>query len=306
MKCTPNNFERLVEEYNRTVKNFISSGNSRKRKSTEEWAENLRFFVERALEIWYCFAKIHDLPLYRVEFKKSLESIGESIEEEYAKPPKRAEGWAIFIDFTRSTSYFDNDIGYLENYSGYILFSAFNMFLKTYLRITGGEFLENTGDGAFIFKPLKLKSHNPLKSHNISTDILNILIAAEFLKIKAEKLGLLNFKDSRKAIIHIGIAKGKGYMIQWGCDKKFISKASWEAANNCKEAPREYDIIVNDSQVKGSERIIKYSYIYTQTPLKFLIRNYQSKMGRDTYGKLILLDRNYPNVQYILPVIIST
>jgi len=44
-------------------------------------------------------------------------------------------------------------------------------------------------------------------------------------------------------LIHIGSSYGKVHEFYIGDFKKLVSKTVWDAANNCKKAFREYDII---------------------------------------------------------------
>ncbi len=203
-------------------------------------ALNLREAAKLSFQIWYDIAQLSNLALDKVEIKEFNESFKEYLEiygigkeameefevgENVISISDKKTGYVIFVDFTRSTEYF---IEFEENYTGPIIFYSYNMVLREYLKHSGGEFLENTGDGAFIF------------TENLSVkDILAMLYLAEVIRSEAERAGLLVMEENISPV-HIGISYGKGYMIEWNMEKKFISPATWEAAKNCKEAPRIY------------------------------------------------------------------
>jgi len=212
--------------------------------SSNEFYEKMREAAELSFQIWHTIAKLSNFTLEPVEIKESIAKVLEFSYPNYLELAKiggeifvegktikisvREEtGYAIFVDFTRSTEYFG--IEFRENYTGPIIFYSYNMVLKDYLKYSGGEFLENTGDGAFIF------------TENLSVnDILTMLYLAEVIRSEAEKADLL-VMDKCISPIHIGVSYGEGHMVKWNMEKKFISSATWEAAKNCKEAPRRYE-----------------------------------------------------------------
>ena len=212
--------------------------------SSNEFYEKMREAAELYFQIWHTIAKLSNFTLEPVEIKESIAKVLEFSYPDYLELAKiggeifvegktikisvREEtGYAIFVDFTRSTEYFG--IEFRENYTGPIIFYSYNMVLREYLKHSGGEFLENTGDGAFIF------------TENLSVkDILAMLYLAEVIRSEAERARLL-VMDKCISPIHIGISHGEGHMIEWNMEKKFISPATWEAAKNCKEAPRRYE-----------------------------------------------------------------
>jgi len=53
----------------------------------------------------------------------------------------------IFVDITRSSKYFEEE----RNYTGFVIFNAFILVVKKITEASEDEFLEHTGDGAFIF-----------------------------------------------------------------------------------------------------------------------------------------------------------
>ena len=215
---------------------------------------HLEEVVHTAIKIWIEIAKIADMPVRLV----SLESIrkfaeieagvgeGDIVMPEKIKAPEGTveiikhykKAWIVYVDFTNSTDYFTTS----ENYTGFVLFNAFIMLLKTYIRLflSGiGEFIEHTGDGAsFVIEA----TDNLL----LSPHLLRLLYIAELMKKYSTKLNLMKIKLTHKksfSLIHIGFSVGKGYKIAIGTEKKFVSRATWSAAKACQNAPRVYSPI---------------------------------------------------------------
>jgi len=247
---------------------------------------SLNFFIE--------FAKVIQFSLETVVLEKkalesaNLQALSESLikqsidirgvgKVEYKGTTK---GTVIFVDITRSSKYFEEK----ENYTGFVIFNAFILVVKKITEAFGGEFLEHTGDGAFIFFPnedpnedwsssqysdvaptyiwvpamedfyIKIKdslwykcSSNPESCNKKISNLLSaFLLAGEFFKYLSSKEGLIRYvgnnTDTIPSLIHIGSSYGKVHEFNIGKFKKLVSKTVWDAANNCKEALREYKI----------------------------------------------------------------
>jgi len=218
-------------------------------KKIDRFPENVEKLVSDALDIWIAIAKRADLKLEKVDLTKKareeilfLESVGKEIlvslpHGERAKIKKIYTGWPVFVDFTSSTAYFS-----YENYTGFVMFNSFNMLMKSFLsylnkkhkiRFSYGnpccEFLEHTGDGAFLY------FDNRFKVKQIKEILVQIFALSEFLKVEARNRNCIEIEDYQ-SLIHIGAAYGKGIIIDWAGERKFISAATWQAAKNCKEA----------------------------------------------------------------------
>ena len=119
---------------------------------------SLNFFIE--------FVKVIELPLEQVILEKALEFVTQQVLSESlikkateidipefgkVRYEGTTKGTVIFVDITRSSKYFEEK----ENYTGFVIFNAFILVVKKITEAFGGEFLEHTGDGAFIFFPNK-------------------------------------------------------------------------------------------------------------------------------------------------------
>jgi hypothetical protein len=136
--------EENIERYNNLTQDIIT------------FRDNIKTISELALDIFLDIAKISNLkiqPVY-IQIQKVPERAETILKEAKHSVPEIGEikffntkGSIVFVDFTRSTSYFKER----ENYTGFVIFNAYILLVKTITRLTGGEFLEHTGDGAMIF-----------------------------------------------------------------------------------------------------------------------------------------------------------
>ncbi len=232
-----------------------------------KFIKNLESVVELNLDIWLKVARLYKLPVERVLIKEAFESLGAGIEaslEEINIPDigkidiSNSKGTVIFVDISRSTSFFEEK----ANYTSFVIFNSYISLVKSYVRLSGGEFLEHTGDGSMVFYNDDLisnynsrnkKSKNELKKHPL--DIMFYI--GYLLQNKAKEYGLLDFlcDDSEcYSLVHIGAAYGKVLDVNLGDMRKLISDKVWEAANNCKDAPKKI--------YKG------YAYDFKELPIK--------------------------------------
>ena len=246
--------ERLVGEYKNLHKGNI-----------ETFVKNQKELAETALDIFIKIAEISDLNLETVvleskEFKKAYEAMRKipseattflSIPEFGDVEITNTEGTVIFVDITKSTNYFREE----KNYTGFVIFNAYILLVKTITQLTGGEFLEHTGDGAMIFYEYEDMIEDYKNNHNEdgicyfgeSTNPLCLyFIISEHLKNYAKEKHLLRFnreqignsKYKEPSLVHIGADYGEILEVNLGNMKKLISKTVWNAANRCKTADR--------------------------------------------------------------------
>ncbi len=231
-----------------------------------KFIKNLESVVELNLDIWLKVARLYKLPVERVLIKEAFESLGAGIEaslEEINIPDigkiaiSNSRGTVIFVDISMSTSFFEEK----ANYTSFVIFNSYISLVKSYVRLSGGEFLEHTGDGSMIFYNRNLikdynsgyKNRNDLKKHPL--DIMFYI--GYLLQNKAKEYGLLDFlcNDSEcYSLVHIGAAYGEVLDVNLGDMRKLISDKVWEAANNCKDASRKI--------FKG------YAYDFKELPIK--------------------------------------
>jgi len=240
--------------------------------SLDDFVKNVYYLPAIALDIFYKLTQLYELPVEPVElhgvFEKSaqellLESYSGVIVPEYGNIEViTSEGTVIFVDITKSTEYFmdKNGLEFKENYTGFVIFNSYILLVKTITRLTGGEFLEHTGDGALIF----YKDRNIIEEYKSEFDENGIcrfneaknplclyFIVSEYLKNYAKNIGLINFNSQEEtniisekvyyvepSLIHIGVSYGNVKEISLGDMKKLVSDIVWQAADNCKNARR--------------------------------------------------------------------
>ncbi len=203
----------------------------------QEWKtlfqNNIDEAIEESLNYWKEIADLSKMNYSEVEIgdlqKKTMiyeDSVQRPVYQDVNIEIIAKEGYAIFIDFTSSTNYFTNN----SNYTLFILVNAFNMIIKEYIKthFHNAYFLEHTGDGAFLF----------IEDDIFDADYLSFLYMAEKLKQFAEHKSLLKINKNNFSLIHIGSSLGKGYLVAFGYEKRFVSSATWQAASNCKNASR--------------------------------------------------------------------
>ncbi len=267
--------ERLVDEYQDLHNEDI-----------ETFVENQRKLAKTALDIFMKIAEISNLNLGTVvlestRFKKAIESIlvesstyqPLSIPEYGNVEISNTEGTVIFVDITKSTGYFREE----ENYTGFVIFNAYILLVKTITRLTGGEFLEHTGDGAMIFYEYEDMIEDYKNNHNkdgichfgeSTNPICLYFIVSEHLKNYAKEKDLLGFnreqignsKYKEPSLVHIGADYGEILEVNLGDMKKLISKTVWNAANRCKNADREVEY---EEEIFGGKT-------YHKLPIKIL------------------------------------
>lgn len=226
--------------------------------------ENLENVVEINLDIWLKIAKLYKLPVRRVLIKEAFESFGVGIEaslEEISIPDigkidiSNNRGTIIFVDISRSTDFFKEK----TSYTSFVIFNSYISLIKSYVRLSGGEFLEHTGDGSMIFYESNIVSNYNLFSKNenkLNKHPLDVLFYIGYLlQDKAKEKGILDF-DCEKysynkffdeflyeecySLVHIGAAYGEVLDVNLGDMRKMISNTVWKAANYCKNAPRKF------------------------------------------------------------------
>lgn len=227
-------------------------------KDIRAFIENQREVSELALDIFIEIAKISSLDLKQVSLIKEAMAHAKEVLLETAMPPipefgdieiSNTKGTVIFVDITKSTDYFKEE----KNYTGFVIFNAYILLVKTITRLTGGEFLEHTGDGALIFYRDRDRDRDftlkyLIEGCNKENPICLYFIVSEYIKDYAEKQKLLSFKRDKNgflikepSLVHIGAAYGEVLEVDLGDMKKLISKTVWDAAKRCKEADREVE-----------------------------------------------------------------
>jgi len=230
----------------------------------------IKILSKLALDIFIEIAKISNLDLETVSLKKEAMEYKEKVLLKFTTIPRipefgdieisNTEGTVIFVDITKSTDYFKEE----KNYTGFVIFNAYILLVKTITELTGGEFLEHTGDGAMIFYRNRnlIKEYIKCKGFDEGNPICLYFIVSEYVKNYAKNKGLLSFESSEgviyaeikdlssfksskeviftiePALVHIGAAYGEVLEVDLGDMKKLISKTVWDAANRCKYADR--------------------------------------------------------------------
>jgi len=258
-------------------------------KDLETFKKNVERIVELNLSIWIEIAKMNDLKLKKVnevliEESFKLAFAFEEFKIKSVEIPdvgkvniKKNKGTVIFTDISKSTEFLKN-----KNYAGFVIFNSYISLIKTYTRLSGGEFLEHTGDGSMIFyekdilntynecrfnmfltfkeKVLNILDTDKSRSRDFIVDeskknsgfynltnhpLCMIFYLGYLLQIKLKNNQLLYFDDSKEEIyslVHIGASYGDVLDVNLGDMRKIISDTVWEAANNCKDAPRSFKI----------------------------------------------------------------
>jgi len=145
-------------------------------KSYKNFSENNKFFdnlseaSRLAIEIFINIANLYELDLQQVNLEKKLQPAFECLSDMQIKLPElglftanKKEGTVVFVDITKSTEYFEEK----QNYTGFVIFNAYLLLVNTITRLTNGQFIKYTGDGALLFYPnIKLSktkyNKNPL------------------------------------------------------------------------------------------------------------------------------------------------
>ena len=277
--------------YIREIEGLVDKYQNLHKGKIETFIKNQKELAETALDIFIKIAEISNLDLRTVEleakeFKKAYESMKILLEASTIPPiPEygdvkisNTEGTVIFVDITKSTEYFrGNKIGFeeKENYTGFVIFNAYILLVKTITRLTGGEFLEHTGDGAMIFYEYEDMIEDYKNNHNkdgichfgeSTNPICLYFIVSEHLKNYAKEKDLLNFEPEENyyvrepPLVHIGADHGEILEVNLGEMKKLISKTVWNAANRCKNADREVEY---EEEILGGKT-------YHKLPIKIL------------------------------------
>ena len=269
-----NRLKNIIESYKSLIKDL------------EIFKKNVERIVELNLSIWIEIAKMNDLKLNEVLIEESFK-LTFAFEEFKIKSVEipdvgkvnitKNKGTVIFTDISKSTEFLKN-----ENYAGFVIFNSYISLIKTYTRLSGGEFLEYTGDGSMIFyekdilntynecrfnmfltfkeKVLNILDTDKSRSRDFIVDepkknfdfynltnhpLCMIFYLGYLLQIKLKNNQLLYFDDSEEEIyslVHIGASYGDVLDVNLGDMRKIISDTVWEAANNCKDAPRSFKI----------------------------------------------------------------
>jgi|GEM_PF-4355712 len=110
--------------------------------------KNIEKIVALNLDIWIKVANLNNLQLHRVLIKEAMET---TVGLEEAKVESinigNKKGSIVFVDISKSTDFFIEK----ENYTGFVVFNSYISLVQSYVRLSGGEFLEHTGDGSMIF-----------------------------------------------------------------------------------------------------------------------------------------------------------
>ncbi len=126
------------------------------------------------------------------------------------------------------------------DYASFVIFNSYISLVKSYVRLSGGEFLEHTGDGSMIFyKKDIISDYNDCKNL-IEHPLCVLFYIGYLLQNKAKEKGLLYFSCDRKcySLVHIGAAYGEVLDVNLGDMRKLISDVVWKAAYNCKYSNR--------------------------------------------------------------------
>lgn len=230
----------------------------------KKFNNNIENLVELNLSIWKSIAEINNLTLNKVLIKEAMEITAglEHMEYESLEIPEigpinisNSKGTVIFADITKSTEFLEK-----KNYTGFVIFNSYISLVKTYVRLSRGEFLEHTGDGSMIFyKNIDLIDNYRCKClEEIEKNPLYMLFYIGYLlQINAKENNLLDFSCEKNnnsvsglltekkecySLVHIGASYGEVLDVNLGDMRKIISDTVWKAANNCKckEAPRTF------------------------------------------------------------------
>jgi len=214
----------------------------------ERFKKDVEEIVKINLSIWIDVAKINDLKLDKVLIKEAfeitagLESVNELIEiPDVGKINiTNNKGTVIFTDISKSTKFLEK-----ENYTGFVIFNSYISLIKTYVRLSGGEFLEHTGDGSMIFYEENILNTYDECKYLVDHPLCMIFNLGYLLQLEAKNNQLLDFDDKKEEIyslVHVGASYGDVLDVNLGDMRKIISDTVWEAANNCKEASRTFKL----------------------------------------------------------------
>ena len=216
--------------------------------------------AKHALAIFIDLAELNNLNLKPVLIEslktksEKLKSVYESLLPKPVIPEfgefgiTNSRGTVVFIDITKSSDYFKE----AKNYTGFVIFNSFIMLVNTITRLNGGEFIEHTGDGAMLFFKEKdfIREFDLCRKQKCNLADLSCkhilclyLYIGESIKRHAINHGLIEVKNENYSLAHIGAAYGEVLIVHLDNFEKLISKAVWDAANNCKKAPREVDSV---------------------------------------------------------------
>ena len=234
-----------------------------------EFLDNLLKASELAVEIFIDIADLYNLDLHQVDLKE-LQPTFECLSDMQIVLPElgkftadKKRGTVVFLDITKSTAYFEKkSTVYFEekqNYTGFVIFNAYLLLANTIANLTNGEFIKYTGDGALLFYP-DIKLPDIDKANHKNNPLWYLFLASEELKSVAKDKKLINYFSKKissniikeYSLIHIGFSYGEILEIKLGKIKDLVAPTVWEAAKNCKDAPREtkYEIIQNEQEYK--------------------------------------------------------
>jgi hypothetical protein len=241
--------ENKIEQYRNLIKDLDS------------FKENIDEIMSLNLDIWVTVANANELKLSPVVIKDSIEktagfehyevTLESSIPDIGKVRIGNKKGTVIFVDISKSTKFFEEE----TNYTGFVIFNSYISLVKTYVRLSGGEFLEHTGDGSMLFYEKNVISDYD-NCQNLKEDYLKeyplcmLFYIGYLLQNKAEKKNLLEIKKKNYSLVHIGADYGDVLDVNLGDMRKMISQTVWNAANNCKDAPRDFEKNVFDRFVK--------------------------------------------------------
>jgi len=172
--------------------------------------KNQEKLSEIALDIFIKIAEISSLDLKQVSLIKEAMAHAKEVLLETAMPPipefgdieisnPNPKGTVIFVDITKSTEYFKEE----KNYTGFVIFNAYILLVKTITRLNDGEFLEHTGDGALIFYENKnhieeyiknlIKENINCTRFNEKNSICLYFIVSEYIKNYAKEKKIVEF-----------------------------------------------------------------------------------------------------------------
>ena len=229
--------ENKIEQYKNLIRNIDS------------FEENINEIISLNLDIWVTVANANELKLSTVIIKDSI-SIEKVAGYEHYKPVFESEipdvgrvnignkkGTVIFVDISKSTYFFKEE----KNYTGFVVFNSYISLVKTYVRLSGGEFLEHTGDGSMIFYEKDIISDYDNCQYLIEHPLCMLFYIGYLLQNIAQNKNLLDIKKDNYSLVHIGADYGDVLDVNLGDMRKMISQTVWNAANNCKNAPRNFE-----------------------------------------------------------------
>lgn len=234
-----NNLEKNIEKYKSLIKDL------------EGFKKNVKKIVNINLLIWISIAKMNDLKLNEVLIKEGFSDSFEELKMRKIEIPDigkinmtNKKGTVIFTDISKSTEFLEK-----ENYTGFVIFNSYISLIKTYVRLSGGEFLEHTGDGSMIFYEKNILNTYYNCNYLVNYPLCMIFCLGCLLQKEAKNNKLLDFnvhvngnKKEIYSLVHIGASYGDVLDVNLGDMRKIISDTVWKAANNCKKAPRTFEV----------------------------------------------------------------